>query len=132
MANENPITAHWQECNGGRFPVWILKKGPIQLGDATLAFLSTERVSEPAFVTRHGIAVYLHWGIHPAQLTRTKLYDTAVPIDPVTKKYPHSGDAITIYESEDFEPGVVSNTMVCQVARGWVEDAIRAEMEAHS
>jgi len=120
------ITATLDHGRHGKLPYWDIKKhNGKDLGHATLAvFEMPEFEGQWTLKTRNGLHVHLRYGIHPAELTETKVYDTAVPIGS-DHKYPFGGDAITVYESDDLPLGVVDGSIVRSIAARNVEAAIK-------
>jgi len=114
-----------------KIPMWQLDKGDLYLGFAVPRLFSGNMASRPTFYTPSGMAVFLAFGIHPAELTDTEVYDTAVPINE-DHTYPFGGNAITVYKSNDLPAGVVNGVLVRDKAKGNIERAILKCHEAVS
>jgi len=85
-------------------PAWELFDGDRYLGHAIPRVFSPILPSTPSFTTGNGLAVYL--SVHPIELTDTSSFDYAVPMNS-DGTYPCDGEACTVYESEDFDNGIV-------------------------
>lgn len=120
--------------NDKRYPIWELyDELDRRIARVIPSFLTTAQTSQPDFQTLDGLAVYLDWQMTAMDLTNTAVYDTAVPIGwkGDSHRYPHDGDAMTVYDSKDFDVQktiaghIIHGDLIRQRARSRVEEAIR-------